>query len=153
MATPEVDATRRLLFDAVDRMVAGTQGIDAAALQWRPSAPEANSLAAIVGHALGALEQNVIQSLALLHEVERDREAEFAAVGHTSEAIAAHCATLRPQLDAALEALTAADLDDQRPHPRFGAMDGHELLARAVTHMYEHAAHVELTRQLLDARE
>ena len=135
-----------------DRIVGGADGLDAAALNWRPPAPEANSIFVIATHTLGALEQNVIQSLCRLKTFDRDRDAEFVAQGASSASLAARWAGLRPELHAALEALTQADLDDQRPHPRFGDMTGHELLARCVTHIHEHAAHVELTRQLIDAR-
>ncbi|MSQ29328.1 MAG: DUF664 domain-containing protein [Dehalococcoidia bacterium] len=152
MAAPAVESARRLLFDAVERMIACTGGLTTEELRWAPPIRDANSIASIMRHALGALDQNVIESLCLLGAVERDREAEFAAIDATEAAITEHWRALRSRLDAALDALSPADLDGPRPHPRFGVMDGHELLARAVTHIYEHTGQAELTRQLLDAR-
>lgn len=152
MAAAAVEPTRRLLFDAVARMIACTAGLSTEELRWAPPIRGANSIASIIGHALGALEQNVIESLCLVDAVERDREAEFAAIDATEAAMAERWRALRPRLDAALEALTPADLDGSRPHPRFGAMDGHELLTRAVTHIHEHTGQAELTRQLFEAR-
>ncbi|MSQ29327.1 MAG: DinB family protein [Dehalococcoidia bacterium] len=152
MTIPEVAAAQALLFDGVDRVIAGTAGLDTAGLNWHPPAPDSNSLHAIATHLLGGTEQLMMSALCRVRPTIRDREAELRSESDGNVTFAARWATLRPDIERALDALTEADLADQRPHPRLGPMDGRELLWRTVAHANEHAGHVELTRQLLDAR-
>ena len=62
MPAPEVEPARRLLLDAVERVVRASAGLDVADVNWRPTA-DASSLAALALHVLGATEQNVMTSL------------------------------------------------------------------------------------------
>jgi len=151
MATPEIEPARRLLLEAVDRVIAAAAGLDVQAVNWRPL-PEASSLGALALHLLGATEQNVMTSLTRTRPTERVRDDEFALREETGASLAARWAALRPEIAAALDTVSAVDLLRSRPHHRFGDMTGRDLLDRMVAHAYEHAGQAELTRQLLDAR-
>jgi uncharacterized damage-inducible protein DinB len=151
MAVPEVAPSRRLLTEAIERVIAATEGLDTADVNWHPH-PDASSLAALALHILGATEENVMTSLTRTRPTDRNRDDEFAAREETGASLAARWAALRPEIEAAMDVLTAEDLMDTRAHPRFGEMSGRDMLDRLVTHAFEHAGQAELTRQLLDAR-
>jgi DinB superfamily len=133
--------------DAHARFRAVVEGLDAAALNATLGA-ETNSIAVLVTHALGN-ERWVLATLAGLPE-SRDRTAEFAVRPESA----------RPLLDALADAdARAADLLPRIPearlaatHPEVDGLTGRQWLLRCLGHMREHAAHAELTRQLLSAR-
>ena len=150
MAAPEVVPARRLLLEAVERVIAASNALDTSDVNWRPHV-DASSLAALALHVLGATEQNVMTSLTRTRPTERNRDDEFAARREDGASLAARWAALRPEIEAALDLLTAQELLDTRVHPRFGEMSGRDMLDRMLTHAFEHAGQAELTRQLLDA--
>ena len=116
-------------------------------VDWRPPAPEANSVYALAVHALGTTEHRLLAILCGL-DVERDREAEFASQGGSSTAIHDEWRTLSARIDAALEQLTEADLATPRQHPERGEITGLEVLIVVARHMAEHAGQAALTRDL-----
>ena len=133
--------------DAHARLRAVVEGLDAAALN-ATLGPETSSLAVLVTHALGN-ERWVLATLAG-RPAPRDRAAEFAVRPESA----------RPLLDALAEAdAGAADLLPRISEARLAAtysevdgLTGRQWLLRCFGHMREHAAHAELTRQLLSAR-
>ena len=139
----------RLLLDAIERVISASAGLDTNDVNWRP-VPDASSLAALALHVLGATEQNVMTSLTRTRPTERNRDEEFAARQESGDSLAARWAQLRPEVEQALELLTAQELLDERVHHTFGPMTGREMLDRLVTHVFEHAGQAELTRQLLN---
>jgi hypothetical protein len=153
VALPEVDASRRHLIEAVDALVATTAGLDAEGLNWRP-ADETNSLVVLATHILAMVDQAILTLLCARRpsERERHRDAEFRAVSDSAEQFADRWRILRPEIETAMEPLTRADLEAPRHHPARGEMTGYALLSMTVTHVYEHKAHAELTRQLLESR-
>ena len=149
---PEVAAQRKYLFDAIDRVVAIADGLDAQRLNWRP-APDLNTLYVLATHVVGSAEEIVLGLLCRAREVERDRDAEFEATGDSMAALTDRWRNVRGEMDAALEALTPEDLDATRTHPRRRIdMPGREMLLMATCHATEHLAHAELTMQLLEQR-
>lgn len=150
MAAPEVEPTSRLLLAAVERVIAAAAGLDTSDVNWRP-VPDASSLAALALHVLGATEQNVMTSLTRTRPTQRNRDEEFAARQESGTSLADRWARLRPEVEQALDLLTAQELLDERTHHTFGVMTGREMLDRLVTHVFEHAGQAELTRQMLDA--
>lgn len=151
MAAPEVAAARALLLEAIDRIVAAADGLAAEAVSWRPVA-EASSIGALALHIVAVAEQSVLTYLCQLRDTPRDRDAEFAPRGEDGVSLAARWTRLRGDIDAALEALPGAVLDEPRHHHTFGDISARELLDRLVAHAFEHAGQAELTRQLWDAR-
>src|SRR3954454_10337579 len=91
----------RFISSSLDRLVACLDGLSADDLNWRPPAPEANSLYALAVHTLGNAEENILETLAG-QVVGRDREAEFTAQGASSEVVAARWRALRERLARAL---------------------------------------------------
>jgi len=62
------------------------EGLDSVGLNWRPPAPQANSLYVLATHTLANAQQNILGVLCG-QAVERDREAEFAVAGSTASAL------------------------------------------------------------------
>lgn len=149
-AAPEIAIAVALLTVAVDRVIAATDGLEAEALNWRPL-PVASSLSALSLHVLGMTQENVLSHICRVRTSDRVRATEFAPGAETGASLAARWAALRPDIEAALGAFRAADLDAPRHHQTFGEVSARELLQRLVNHAYEHAGQAELTRQLLDA--
>ena len=116
-------------------------------LDWRPPTAAANSVYVLAAHALGAAEHRLLDVLCGI-EVDRDREAEFAAVARSAAVIEDEWRALSARIAAALEQLTEADLAALRRHPHRGEMSGLQLLIVVARHMGEHAGQAELTRDL-----
>jgi hypothetical protein len=83
--------------------------------------------------------------------VGRDREAEFAVQGSSSEVLAARWQVLRERLARVLAGLPAGALDAEYQHPRRGALTGRAILIVVARHAAEHLGQAELTRDLLRA--
>ena len=149
-ANPEVATAQMLLVAAVDRVVGAAHGLDTEALNWRPL-PAASSLSALGLHVIGMTQENVMTHICRVRISDRVRAREFEPGRETGASLAARWAVLRPDVEAALEAFPAVELSALRNHQTFGEVPARELLQRLVAHAYEHAAHAELTRQLLDA--
>lgn len=112
------------------------------AYAWRPPAPEANSLAAMMSHAVSSAEWWVLSCVGQ-GPLERDRDAEFAA--------ATDWPTMRARLQRWLtdaEVLLAGmDLDDFQAISRHPAGDrmNRRCLLHTVEHLGLHLGHVEIT--------
>ncbi|MYB42230.1 MAG: DinB family protein [Chloroflexi bacterium] len=136
---------------ATDRIVGALDGLEPDELNWRPAGPETNSLFVLATHTLGALDETLLGVLCG-EPRSRDRDAEFVASDSTAEAPVARWADLRRAIGERLAALPDEALDEARQHPRRGATTGRDLLIFTAQHAAEHAAHTELTRQLIEAR-
>src|ERR1044072_1335326 len=115
MVVPEVAPARMLLLEAVDRVIAASHGLDVAATNWHPI-PETSSISALALHIMGVAEQSTLTYLCGLRETVRDRDLEFAERSEDGDTLAARWAALRPELDAALDALPASALLERRTH-------------------------------------
>ena len=138
------------LIGAIDRIIACMDGLDAEGINWKPPAPETNSLYVLAVHMTGTTEQSIIGVLGG-EEVHRDRDAEFAAVGESTEWIHQRWADLKPKIRQTLETLTEEDLARVYEHPRRGPRTGLGLLIFITNHANEHVGHAELTRDMLKA--
>jgi hypothetical protein len=138
---------------AVDAIVAATEGLATAQLDWRP-APDANSLTVLATHTMGNLRETVLGLLGgeQAQPFERRRDAEFAVAALTPGDIAREWSGLRVLLEAVFANLSTAGLDRHYAHPRRGPLTGHELCLVVLRHMAEHRGHAELTQQLLLAK-
>jgi hypothetical protein len=140
----------RFIASSLDRLVACLDGLSAEDVNWRPPAPEANSLAALAMHTLGNAEENILETLGG-RAVGRDRESEFVTDGVSAEDIAARWQALRGRLEQVLAKLPAGALDVEYPHPRRGGVTGRAILIVVARHAAEHLGQAELTRDLLRA--
>ncbi len=147
---PEIIAFADPLIAAIERIFVCLDGLDAEGLNWRPPAPQTNSLYVLAFHTMGSAEAAIIGELGGEH-IERDRDAEFTASGDSRAPLDARWHALEPRLRATLNRLTAADMGKTVHHRRFGAMSGRSYLIVQTQHPIEHAGHAELTRDLLKA--
>lgn len=148
----EIESFTRYIFSTIGSLVESLNGLDEAALNWRPPAPETNSLSAIVTHVLGNTEENLLGTLCG-HVVKRDRDAEFAARITSPEALRESWRLLESQIRTALTELEPSELDRERNHPRRGRITGREVLLVVARHTAEHWGEAQLTLSLLRARQ
>lgn len=140
----------RYIVSSLDRFVECLADLSEAELNWRPAAPNTNSLYALVTHTLGNVEENLLQAL-LGQPVSRDRDGEFAARGDSVRTLATRWAALRAEVDIRLASLPAGALDGLYDHPRRGPLTGREILLVVARHSAEHLGQAELTLDLLRA--
>ncbi len=119
-------------------------------LNWRPPAPETNSIYALTAHVLGNVRMHVFRVL-LGETIERDREGEFRSVADASNVPVPAWPELRQEVEDALAALPSDILDRTFEHPVYGPMPGREVLMVMMRHTAEHYGQVELTRDLVVA--
>lgn len=147
MDNPEIALFWRYIASSLDRLVACLDHLSAAEINWRPL-PTANSLYVLATHTLANAEENLLGILCGL-SVARQREAGFAAEGVSAEIMRQRWQSMRAQVEQHLATLPATALDEQRQHPRRGAVTGRDLLIIVARHAAEHLGQAELTRDLL----
>ena len=130
------------------RIITVVQDMSSAELNWTPLAANSNSPYVLATHIIGT-ERLWIHQMIGGHEISRDREAEFLAVGHDpaplAEMLAQNGATSRD----VISKLTVADLDQPRVSPVGGTpITLHYCLMHMVEHLAEHVGHLELTKQM-----
>jgi uncharacterized protein with von Willebrand factor type A (vWA) domain len=143
----EVATFWRFLESSLDTFVRLANEIGDDALQWKPPAESANSIAVLLTHTLGNARENVLEILCG-EAVNRDRESEFIDRPVTAQLLVAEWHELRVQLASILAAVPVAELDRVRSHPRRGEIDGRSILIVATRHAAEHLGQAELTRDL-----
>jgi hypothetical protein len=151
MSSAEAERFWPYIERSVGRVLSALDGLGADELNWRPPAPETNSLLVLATHIVGNFEETLLGVLCGQPHA-RDRDAEFAAADATADALVARWSRLRAELAERLPTLADAELDEVRQHPRRGPVTGHDILIITARHAAEHAGQAELTRQLLDAR-
>jgi hypothetical protein len=136
------------LKDAHDRFRAVVRGSSGAQLN-ADLGPETNPIAVLVTHALGA-ERQVLTMVAGRDEP-RDRDAEFRARTDDPAPLLEALDRADRLVDELVPTLTQAQLE--QPYVRNDlTLSGARWLIRAFGHVREHAAHAELTGQLLKSR-
>ncbi|MEZ4710978.1 MAG: DinB family protein [Caldilineaceae bacterium] len=134
---------------SVDHIIDCLDGLNSDQLNWQPCA-DASSLYMLAVHMMGNMEE-VILGLLCGQPVQRDRDAEFAAVGESAEPVRARWAELRRRIESNLLPLGDAMLNQPFTHPRRGPMSGRAILMVVMRHAAEHMGHAELTRQIMRA--
>ncbi len=137
--------------EMVERILACCDGLDEAGINWKPDAPDTNSIYVLATHTMANVRQNALAVLGG-QEDQRDRDAEFVASGDSAAELQAQWAELKPQMVEALGKLDTDDLTRVHAHPRRGTVTGLQVLMIAATHAGEHAGQAELTRDLYNAR-
>src|SRR5258706_15758768 len=138
----------RYIAGSADRLVELLHGLSEAELNWRPPAPETNSLFVLATHTIANTEENILATLCG-EPLRRERAAEFQAHGTTSEPLRERWALLRRRIEAALAELPPGTLDAMRQHPRRGSLTAREILIVVARHAAEHLGQAELTRDLM----
>lgn len=136
-------------FKAVhDQLREEVRGLDRDGLNWKP-APDTNSVAVLVVHTLGS-EAEVYRIVANVPS-DRNRAAEFT-VAQDQADLLARLDAADALLDKLSAKITAADLAAIRPRGQNAPETGLHWLVTNYGHAREHLAHIQLTRQLLDAK-
>ena len=138
----------------LDSLCQNVDGLSEAQLNWKPPAPEANSIYVIATHVLGNAEAWVL-GIACGQPIERDRPAEFRAAGPDATPIVARARDLTRRIEEALAALDEAKVGELREAPPhlFGAGQPRSVTVReALMHVIEHASihlgQIDITRDL-----
>jgi hypothetical protein len=146
-ASAELEAGWGYVEKRIDALVALLDGRSAEELNWRPAAPEANSIFVLATHTIANARQGLLVVLCGGSD-DRDRDAEFRAAGDSTEPVERRWHELRAELRERLAALPPERMDEALNHPRQGAMTGREVLLLVATHAAEHLGQAELTRDL-----
>jgi uncharacterized damage-inducible protein DinB len=115
---------------------------------WRPPAPQTNSVLVLAVHSLANVEEVLLGVLCGASVVERDHHAEFTIAGRTPGEVTEAWRALQQRLGTQLESIDEANLGSPRSHPRRGQITGYDALLIVARHMAEHAGQAELTRDL-----
>ena len=150
MANNEVASYSEFICASCDRIVNTLDGLNSRQLNWRPPAAGANSVYAIVSHALATVESYVL-NMVCGQRLPEDASAGWKAEGDSAEPLREHWQDLRQRVQSSLATLSPADMDQERDHPRRGKMPARELLLMVNRHTGEHIGHAELTRDLVKA--
>jgi DinB superfamily len=113
-----------------------------AAYMWHPPAPDANSLAAILSHAVSSAEWWVLSCVGQ-GPLERDRDAEFAAEADWP-AMRARLQRWLADAETLLASMQPDDLGAISRHPAGDRMN-RRCLTHTVEHLGLHLGHVEIT--------
>ncbi len=135
------------IVENVERILACCDGLDEVGINWKPAAPEMNSIYVLATHTMGNVRQNALAVLGG-QEDQRDRDAEFVAAGNSAVELQQQWSELKPQVQAALSKIGEAELTREHPHPRRGTVNGLQVLMIAASHAGEHAGQAEMTRDL-----
>ena len=146
-ASPEVELHWHHIELAMDRIYAANEGRSTAQRNWRPPAPDTNSLHVLGVHCIGNIRQNVHEAI-FGKATGRDRDAEFLAEATDDNNQAAVWPEVKVELLDALATITDGDLTSLRQHPRRGERTVRDILLMISTHAAEHAGHAELTRDM-----
>lgn len=148
------DAWRSVLDELFDGMARAVADLEAAALDWTPTAPDTNSIAAMVTHTCGSIDSWLAR--AIPEPLERDRDAEFRASA-TSAELGARVERCRADTHRRLALLATVDPSTIRAVRRLSRNEDMEVtvawcVEHAIAHAGEHWGQIQLTRQLLPAR-
>ncbi len=148
---PAVQMYQTELHEGRKRVLQALDGLDAEALNWRPLPQNTNSLFVLATHLLGS-ERDWMHKTVGQRKVERDRAAEFRARGDDVAALRSQYADVERETDQILSQLREEEMDvvhtgERRPYTVRWC------ILHVLEHYAEHAAHMELTRQLWEGRE
>lgn len=150
----EVAAYRHQLAWLLDQVSTCLRGLTASQLAWRPETPEANSPWAIGSHLVGSMGVYVL-GFGCGQAVNRDREAEFRAVGENAEELIGELRGLGLKIDSALADLDPNKLNETLLPPKelWGLGEPTEIsrrqaLVESIRHAAIHLGELRLTRDL-----
>ncbi len=145
----EAESYARYIVSSIDHLLECLTGLDAAGLNWRPAAPDANSLFAMAAHAIENCAENVLGTACGVPMYQgRETEAEFGASSDAVTPLLNRWNQVRADIQTFLPTLSAEELAEERVHPRRGAITTREVLLVAARHAAEHYGQAQLTRDL-----
>ena len=138
----------RYILSSLERLLQVVNGLSEERLNWRPPAPNTNSLYALAVHTMSNTEENILYTL-FDQTSPRERAQEFLAHGSSADMLTTRWQDLRVQLQNAILNLSAKDLRREHDHPHRGPITGLDILIIVARHTAEHLGQAELTRDLL----
>jgi uncharacterized damage-inducible protein DinB len=154
---PLIGAARYALKESVTDYRRSLEGLDAAALNWKPAREDTNSMAVLAFHAWSSTRSWL--SVAMGAPLpERDRDAEFLTSTTNADELRAWFEDVAGQCGALLDVKDAVDWAAMRKtHARPNPDHDQEVpaawaLLHAMEHLREHEGQMSLTRQLWEAR-
>jgi len=140
----------------LDRLVQSLEGLTGEQLNWRPPAPETNSIFVIATHTMGNLEAWVL-GIVCAQPIERDRPAEFASSGQDAAPLVARARELGRRFEEALATLSEpldAMREPQQQHWGIGQtrpVSIREGFMHTIEHAAIHLGEIGVTRDLIRA--
>jgi DinB superfamily len=150
VANPAVEAARELAEESLGAMHRAIVDAPPELLNWRPAGDDTNSLAVIAVH--GVTATRFWLSLAIMGTApDRDRPAEFRTMVSSAQELLSIVNPVAADCRELLRFDGAFDHGAVRVDPRDGtARSAAWTLIHAVSHLHEHVAQAELTRQVWD---
>ena len=150
----EIQSYLTILGELQDQIKKILDGLPQEAMEWRPISGEGelatNSFSAIVAHLAGS-EMFWMKEIIGRQPIQRDREAEFVTRGVSVSELKARLDAAARSAEENLSPLTESQLEEVR-----NFRDRSVLVRWAILHLIEHTAqhlgHMQLTRQLWQAR-
>jgi uncharacterized damage-inducible protein DinB len=141
-----IDMLRALRAEAVPL----GEGLDAGALNWRPTATDTNSIFQLLTHIIGS-EAWWLHQIVGGVDIHRDRPAEFAVGGTDIASLKVRYEAVARHSEEVLRGLSPADLSVARD-TTMGPHTVRWCIAHVIDHTARHIGHIELTCQLWHAR-
>lgn len=152
---PFIAAAREMYEVSVKDLRASLAGLGAEGLNWKPNAPETNSVTVLASHALGACRAWLCMAFDAPMP-DRSREAEFHSEFESEERALAFVDSISADTLRVLDEAKVPDwasLRPMNPQPDAPQMPHAYAVMHAIEHLREHVAHLQLTRQLWDAHQ
>lgn len=151
-----IDSFQASILKSLGGIIKTLDGLDEQQLNWKPPAPDTNSLYSIASHVLINSQENLLTLLCGVPNAELPlqpipREQALKAQGETAMELIEQWQTLQPALNGQLAALSGEALFKEYQHPRRGPISGLTILTSVTSHFAEHLGHAELTRDLVKA--
>ncbi|MBA2468939.1 MAG: DinB family protein [Chloroflexia bacterium] len=144
----EVESFWRFTNRSLEGFMAAMEGLTVEELNWRPPAPDTNSIYVLATHTLGNVRMHVFRVL-LGQSIDRDRDQEFRSVAEASNVPIPFWPSLQAEVAGTLAGLPDETMNAPFDHPVFGPLTGREVLMVMLRHTAEHLGQVELTRDLI----
>jgi uncharacterized damage-inducible protein DinB len=146
MSTPEVEAYVQKLRELRAEVLKLCDGLPAEALNWKPPAPDTNSIFAITTHIVGSETAWIHQVVGGI-DVKRNRSAEFTASGTDLTALKGRMDAVAQRSEVILYGLPDAEWRRSRD-TMYGPRDARWCVLHSIHHTACHIGHIQLTRQL-----
>ena len=146
----EVATFWQYISGTLDRFMEVVVDCSVTELNWRPPAPEANSIYVLAVHTLANARQNVLGKVCG-QDVTRNRDEEFVQVATEENVSILWWPQLRADMEQALAGVEQSRLNVVIEDPDRGSVFGREFLLIVARHAAEHVGQAELTRDLARA--
>ncbi len=150
-ALPEIRTYLERLRDRRAEILKTIDGLDAAALDWKPAPKETNAIAVLAVHTVGS-ERWWLHQIVGGKKVARDRDAEFHATARNVTALGEAYVVVAEETERMLSRLSPTDMEAGRKAGP-GTRSVRWCILHVLEHYNEHIGQMQLTRQLWEQRQ